>query len=76
MSQKKVEQYKKEKVNRKESIRKEKAKHKITVAVVSVVALVLVCWFGYSVVNSIEATKAAQAVEVNYDAFNNCLSGM
>ena len=48
MSQEKVDKYKKEKANRKETMRKEKIANKIRKFVVVVVGVALIGWVGYS----------------------------
>lgn len=49
MSQEKVNKYKEEKANRKEIMAKEKKQKNTIKLVAGIVALVLVCWLGYSV---------------------------
>ena len=49
MSQEKVNKYKEEKANRKEIMAKEKKQKNTMKLVAGIVALVLVCWLGYSV---------------------------
>ena len=48
MSQAKVDQYKKEKANRKQTMRKEKMMRNVKRCVAGAIALALVGWFGYS----------------------------
>lgn len=77
MSQAKVDRYKEEKANRKQTMKKEKAKRIITTACTSVVCLVVVGWIGYSAYGyfrSDEATKTVSRTEVNMDALNDYLN--
>lgn len=76
MSQEKVERYKKEKANRKEIIKKEKRKAKITKAVTAVVVIALFCWIGYSAYDVIQDNKPQTVVSVNVDSVNDYLSGL
>lgn len=54
MSQEKVDKYKQEKAGRQQQIKKQKRNHKIRVAAISVAALVLAGWVGYSVYDKID----------------------
>jgi len=71
MSQAKVDRYKQEKANRKETIKKEKREHAIRKTVVAIVAVAIVGWFGYSAVNSYNAYQPKESVEVDYSALDN-----
>lgn len=68
MSQEKVDRYKKEKANRKETMKKEKMKHMIRRCVVSICCLAMVGWLGYSAYNVYEESRPKESVAVNYDA--------
>lgn len=48
MSQAKVDRYKKEKADRKKTMRKEKIMRNVKRCVAGVIALAIVGWFGYS----------------------------
>ena len=48
MSQEKVDRYKKEKANRRKTMKKEKIQYYIRRCVVAVLAVALVGWIGYS----------------------------
>lgn len=74
MSQEKVERYKKEKANRKQIIRKQKIMNVVRKLVLSLTALALVGWLGYSAYQTYDAGKERSVAEVNYDAVNNYLS--
>ena len=57
MSQEKVDRYKQEKANRKKIMRKQKAMSIVRKAVLSVAALALVAWLGYSAYDMYESGK-------------------
>lgn len=71
MSQAKVDQYKKNKMNRKKNARKDKVKHAFRRIAVGVVSLALVGWLGYSVYNLYETNKPQQTAEIDYSAITN-----
>ncbi len=68
MSQEKVNKYKEEKANRKEIMKKEKARHLMRRCVVGVLGLVLVAWLGYSAYNVYQESQPKESIAVNYDA--------
>lgn len=68
MSQEKVDRYKKEKANRKETMKREKMKHMLRRFVVSICCLAMVGWLGYSAYNVYEESQPKESVAVNYDA--------
>lgn len=74
MSQKKVEEYKKEKANRKKNMKKQKMKNNLERTAITVVALALVGWLGFSVYDKHESGKERPVAEVNYDAVNDYLT--
>lgn len=63
MSQAKVDRYKEEKRNRAKIIQREKRQWAATKAGLSLVALVLVAWIGFSVYNGINAPSDTTTVE-------------
>lgn len=71
MSQAKVDQYKKEKANRKQIMKKEKMQNIVRKILVAVVGLLLVCWIGYSAVDMFESRKPTPSVQINYQAFDD-----
>lgn len=71
MSQEKVDRYKKEKTNRKKIMKKERFMNAIRKTVLSMAALMLVGWLGYSAYQTYEAGKERPVAQVNYDAVNN-----
>ena len=68
MSQEKVDRYKQEKANRKKNMKKQRIMNIVRKCVLSLAALALVGWLGYSAYVS--------HAEGNYDAVNNYLSGL
>ena len=67
MSQAKVDRYKKEKANRKQIMRKQKMMNFARKAVLSLAALALIGWLGYSAWDMYESGKERVVAEVNYD---------
>ena len=65
MSQAKVDQYKKEKANRKETMAKEKRQRMISRICWSVVGVVLVAWIGVSSVNFIKENRPVETIYVD-----------
>ena len=57
MSQEKVNQYKEEKKNRKQNVKKEKQKSLLTKLGLGVVGLALIVWLGYSAVVTIQSAE-------------------
>lgn len=71
MSQQKVDNYKKEKYNRKKQMQKEKRLRMVYRTAGCLVAAVAVFWIGFSVYTRYEESKPASYTEVNMDAINN-----
>lgn len=71
MSQQKVDNYKKEKYNRKKQMQKEKKLRIVYRTAGLLVAAVAVFWIGFSVYTRYEANKPVSYTEVNMDAINN-----
>ena len=76
MSQAKVDQYKKEKANRKETLAKEKRQKMIIKICGSVVVLAIVAWMGVSLVTSIYENRPQETVYVNTDEIDNYLESL
>lgn len=76
MSQAKVDAYKKEKANRKETMKKEKIAGRIRVILGTVVAVAIVGWAGYSAVSASQAKEKSEVVEINYDSINDYLGNV
>ena len=62
MSQAKVDKYKQEKANRKETIAKEKRVKKLTKFLAAVVVVALVVWIGVSTVDAIKDSRPAETI--------------
>jgi hypothetical protein len=73
MSQAKVDQYKKEKANRKKTMAKERVKRRIWAVVGCVVVLAIVAWAGMSGYNYYESTRPSQNYVVDTDALSEYL---
>ncbi|WP_072525327.1 hypothetical protein [Clostridium sp. Marseille-P3244] len=76
MSQEKVDRYKKEKANRKQIMRKQRMMNLVRKGVLTLVALALVGWLGYSAYDMYESGKERVVAEVNYDAVTDYLNGL
>lgn len=76
MSQAKVDQYKKEKANRKQIMRKQKMMNLARKSVLSLAGLALIGWLGYSAWDMYESGKERVVAEVNYDAVTDYLSSL
>ena len=76
MSQKKVDRYKQEKANRKKIMRKQKMMNIARKTVLTVVALALVAWLGYSAYDMYESGRERAVAEVNYDAVTNYVNSL
>ena len=71
MSQEKVDKYKKEKANRKRTIKKEKVQNVLRKCAVGVVAILLIGWIGYSAYGTYESKKPKEEVEIDYTALKD-----
>lgn len=79
MSQAKVDQYKKQKANRKKEMRKEKMERTIVGIGAIIVAAAICVWIGYSIYGAASGTGAndnSSAVSVNTSAVDDYLSGL
>lgn len=76
MSQAKVDQYKKEKANRKQIMRKQKMMNLARKTVLSLAGLALIGWLGYSAWDMYESGKERVVAEVNYDAVTDYLTAL
>ena len=74
MSQAKVDKYKEEKANRQQIIRKQRIMNVVRKCVLTLAALALVGWLGYSAYDTYESNQERAVASVNYDAINNYLS--
>ena len=71
MSQEKVDRYKKEKANRKKTMKKEKVMYFIRRCIVAVLAVVLIGWIGYSAFKVYETNRPVETAEVDYNAITD-----
>ena len=81
MSQKKVEQYKEFKKNREKIYAKQKKMKQLRLILASVLAVLVIGWFGYSIYNTATRPPVSEdgvvtPVEVDYDAYNEYLAGL
>jgi len=76
MSQEKVDRYKKEKANRKQTMRKEQMMSIVRKTVLAVVAVALVAWLAYSAYDIHESNKERAVAEVNYSAVTDYLNSL
>jgi len=76
MSQKKVDQYKEQKANRKQIMKKEKRMRTIRVCAVSVIGLALVGWIGYSAVSKYQSSQPREVADVDYSAVSEYIQSL
>ena len=76
MSQKKVDKYKQTKYHRAEAQRKARLNSLIRRSVVSVVAVALVIWIGFSVVDNWMESRPRQMVEINFQAIDDYMENL
>ncbi len=76
MSQAKVDQYKKEKANRKETIAKEKRNKKITKFCAGVVVGILAVWIGVSTVDAVRENRPVNTIYCETGALDEYINGL
>ncbi len=76
MSQEKVDKYKKDKANRKKIMRKERAMSIVRKAILTLAALALVGWLGYSAYDIYDSNQERSVAEVNFDSVTEYLNGL
>lgn len=76
MSQEKVDRYKHQKVNRKKIQRQERIKSLIRRTVLTLAAVALVGWIGFSAYDNFTANMEREVVAINYDAINAYMNGL
>ena len=76
MSQAKVDQYKKEKVNRKETIAKEKRQKMMMKLGASAVLVVLVAWIGISTADFVYESRPKEKIYVQTTEIDNYLDSI
>lgn len=76
MSQAKVEQYKKDKANRKKIMAKEKAQRIAGKTVAWVILLAIIGWAGYTGVEYYQSKQPVETVYTNLSAVSDYLNGL
>ena len=76
MSQAKVEKYKEQKANRKQTMKKEKLQSIVRNSIAAVVIVAALGWVGYSGVKSIIESIPREEVKVDYNAISNYESAL
>lgn len=76
MSQAKVDRYKQEKANRKQIMKKEKAKSIAARTIGAVICVALVGWIGYSGYTKWESSRPTKTTEITTDALSDYLNGL
>ncbi len=76
MSQEKVDRYKKEKANRKKTMRREKIGSVLRRFAYGIVGLAFIAWIGYSGYNTYTSNKTTEEVEIDYTAVSNYMQGI
>ncbi|MCI6043163.1 hypothetical protein MR857_07465 [bacterium] len=76
MSQAKVDQYKKDKANRQKIIKKQKRMHRLEMAAITLVCVLVVGWIGYSVYDKVSSNQEKETVVFDAGAIQNYLSGL
>lgn len=78
MSQKKVDNYKQEKANREQIIKKEKRILALEKLAALIVGIAIVCWVGFSIYGKVTDGGASgkENTVINMDAVDNYVSGL
>lgn len=76
MSQEKVERYKKEKANRRQILKKEKAKAMTARIIGAAICIALIGWIGYSGYNKWESSKPAKTTEITMESLSEYINGL
>ena len=76
MSQEKVAKNKEAKLNRKETMKKQKQAKMLRNTVIGVVCVAVIGWVGYSAVDYYQNNKPREAVEVDYAAVDEYLESI
>ena len=76
MSQEKVNRYKEEKANRKQTMKKQRMMNTVRKAILIVVGVALIGWIGYSGYNTYESNKEREVASINYDAIETYTSNI
>ena len=67
MSQQKVDQKKLDKKNRRATLRKKKIEEILSLTIVSIIAIAIVAWVGYSVYSKVQSSAAENTSYEYYD---------
>ena len=76
MSQEKVERYKKEKANRKQTVKKERMKRTASKVCAWAILFLIVGWAGYSGYQSYEAKQPAKTIFCQTAEIDNYMDGL
>lgn len=76
MSQKKVDKYKHEKANRAKIMKKEKLMHRLEMTAVTLVVVILLGWFGYSVYDKVEEGRPTKQYAFDTTSLDNYINGL
>lgn len=76
MSQAKVDQYKKEKANRKQTMAREKVKRTIAKICGTIIGIVLVAWIGVSTVDFVKESRPVETIYCKMDAVSDYLTDL
>lgn len=76
MSQEKVDRYKQEKANRKQTMRKEKTMRTVRGMVAGIIFAALVAWLGYSAIGLYTQSQPRKVAEVDYTAVDSYLQSL
>ena len=76
MSQAKVERYKEEKKNRKETMAREKRNQLLSKAAVAVVCVAVLGWIGVSAVQVYENNKPMETIYTDLSALDDYMAGL
>lgn len=76
MSQEKVNRYKEQKAKRKKIMKREKIMNIVRSTILSLIALALVGWLGFSAYTNYQAGIPRETTEINYSAITDYMSGL
>lgn len=76
MSQEKVDRYKQEKANRKQTMKKQRRAQILRNCAAAVVIVALIGWLGYSAYGLYEEKQPREVAEVDYTAMNGYLQSL
>lgn len=76
MSQEKVDRYKKEKANRKQTVARERRNRYLMRIIIIAVIAVIVVWAGYSIRSMIKASQGKTMTYINTKSIDNYLNSL